>query len=287
MRRCTGGRGDKAKETPRLPNRGPAPQEKLLGLGHRIVRPHRTGDFVPFDLLRGHGQPLVLGVAAGHRHAAGDHRPLRGPAGAARLQGDLQRGQGRRLVLQPRADRPASPNCPTAWPKPATRWSGIGEAITAEMEKKISMLAVLGTLGPMIGLLGTLKGMIASFSVIATLRSAVEGQPGGRRYFRSPVLTFEGVALSVPSIYFFAVVPQPGVDDLGDLADAAADQFLRHFAHAGAGKPAAAAAAATATQAAKSLAWKRSEIDACLDPYRSEARKANRTLRRCWTWCSS
>ena len=38
----------------------------------------------------------------------------------------------------------------------------VGEAITAEMEKKISMLAVLGTLGPMIGLLGTLKGMIAA-----------------------------------------------------------------------------------------------------------------------------
>src|SRR5262249_34601447 len=43
----------------------------------------------------------------------------------------------------------------------------VGEAATVEMEKKISMLAVIGTLGPMIGLLGTLKGMIASFSVIA------------------------------------------------------------------------------------------------------------------------
>src|SRR3989304_10359180 len=43
----------------------------------------------------------------------------------------------------------------------------VGEAITAEMEKKISMLAVLGTLRPMIGLLGTPKGRIASFSVIA------------------------------------------------------------------------------------------------------------------------
>ena len=30
----------------------------------------------------------------------------------------------------------------------------VGDAITAEMEKKISMLAVLGTLGPMIGLSG-------------------------------------------------------------------------------------------------------------------------------------
>jgi biopolymer transport protein ExbB len=43
----------------------------------------------------------------------------------------------------------------------------VGDAQIVEMEKKISMLAVLGTLGPMIGLLGTLKGMIASFSVIA------------------------------------------------------------------------------------------------------------------------
>ncbi|HEY5313319.1 MAG TPA: MotA/TolQ/ExbB proton channel family protein, partial [Pirellulales bacterium] len=32
----------------------------------------------------------------------------------------------------------------------------VGEVITVEMERKISMLAVLGTLGPMIGLLGTL-----------------------------------------------------------------------------------------------------------------------------------
>lgn len=43
-----------------------------------------------------------------------------------------------------------------------------GEAITVHMEKRISLLAVIGSLGPMIGLLGTLKGMIAAFSVIAT-----------------------------------------------------------------------------------------------------------------------
>ena len=54
------------------------------------------------------------------------------------------------------------------------------------MEKKISMLAVLGTLGPMIGLLGTLKGMIASFSVIASRDVAVEGQPGRRAVFPRP-----------------------------------------------------------------------------------------------------
>ena len=62
----------------------------------------------------------------------------------------------------------------------------VGEMLTADMEKKISMLAVLGTLGPMIGLLGTLKGMIGSFSVIATSATAVEGQQGGQAVFPRP-----------------------------------------------------------------------------------------------------
>ncbi len=39
--------------------------------------------------------------------------------------------------------------------------------MAVNLETKISMLAVIGSLGPMIGLLGTLKGMISSFSVIA------------------------------------------------------------------------------------------------------------------------
>ena len=81
-----------------------------------------------------------------------------------------------------------------------------GEAETVEMEKRISMLAVLGSLGPMIGLLGTLSGMIKSFSAISM---SGEGQlnagevAGG--ISEALLLTFEGVGLSVPAIYFFAV----------------------------------------------------------------------------------
>lgn len=62
----------------------------------------------------------------------------------------------------------------------------MGDAETIEMEKKTSMLAVLGTLGPMIGLIGTLQGMISSFSVIAqrcstqALRSCRWHFPGAR-----------------------------------------------------------------------------------------------------------
>ena len=36
----------------------------------------------------------------------------------------------------------------------------VGEMLQTDMERKISIMAVLGTVGPMIGLLGTLSGMI-------------------------------------------------------------------------------------------------------------------------------
>jgi len=82
------------------------------------------------------------------------------------------------------------------------RMSGM---LTAEMEKKISMLAVLGTWGPMIGLLGTLKGMIGSFSAIARSGRAIEGRRSGQGHFRSSLADVRGVSLSVPSIFFFAL----------------------------------------------------------------------------------
>jgi biopolymer transport protein ExbB len=79
------------------------------------------------------------------------------------------------------------------------------DAATISMEKACSMLAVLGTLGPMIGLLGTLKGMIASFSVIAMSDVQVKANQVAGGISEALILTFEGVLLSVPSIYFYAL----------------------------------------------------------------------------------
>jgi biopolymer transport protein ExbB len=112
----------------------------------------------------------------------------------------------------------------------------LGDAITAEMEKKISMLAVLGTLGPMIGLLGTLKGMIGSFGVIArTAGSHMDQSEVARCISEALLLTFEGVALSVPAIYFFALF-RNRVIYIASSVSLTADQFLRHFSHAGRAK---------------------------------------------------
>lgn len=81
----------------------------------------------------------------------------------------------------------------------------VADVQVVEMEKKISMLAVLGTLGPMIGLLGTLQGMIKSFSVIAMSDTQLKASEVAEGISEALLLTFEGVALSVPAIYLFAV----------------------------------------------------------------------------------
>ena len=118
----------------------------------------------------------------------------------------------------------------------------LGEAITTEMEKKISMLAVLGTLGPMIGLLGTLKGMIAAFIVIGQSDQQVKASEVAGALSEALVLTFEGVALAVPSIYFYALF-RNRVMYIASSVILTADQFLRHFSHASRAKASAAASA--------------------------------------------
>ena len=122
-----------------------------------------------------------------------------------------------------------------------------GDAVTSEMEKKISMLAVLGTLGPMIGLLGTLKGMIASFGVIARSSGVqMEASKVANTISESLLLTFEGVALSVPAIFFYALF-RNRIVSISTSVMLTSDQFLRHFSHAGRAKASAAAPATKPT----------------------------------------
>ncbi len=80
------------------------------------------------------------------------------------------------------------------------------DEVVSGMEARISYLAIIGTLGPMIGLVGTIAGMIASFQEIATAAGA---QPKPEKVAEgistALFITLEGVSLSVPAIFFFAL----------------------------------------------------------------------------------
>jgi len=126
----------------------------------------------------------------------------------------------------------------------------IGEMLTTDMEKKISPMAVIGTLGPMIGLVGTLSGMIGAFGSIARSGGGqqIKSNEVAGHISEALLLTFEGVSLSLVAIPFFSFFRNRALV-ISVTTMTRADEFLRHFAQAARGKPASAAAPAARAKA--------------------------------------
>jgi biopolymer transport protein ExbB len=134
---------------------------------------------------------------------------------------------------------------PNGIPEARDAMERVGEVETINLERKISMLAVLGTLGPMIGLLGTLKGMIAAFGNIARGGTHLEPAEVAKNISEALVLTFEGVALSLPAIYFFALF-RNRISSFSATAMLDADAFVRRLYTSMKSKPPAASTAPAA-----------------------------------------
>ncbi len=126
---------------------------------------------------------------------------------------------------------------------------GVNESVVADMEKRIAILAVMGSVGPMIGLLGTLKGMIASFGEIAMSDQQIKASKVAEGISEALLLTFEGVILAVPAIFFFSFF-KGKVSTISVNTLLKADDYLRHFAHAARKKAPAPAPAGAAPAAA-------------------------------------
>jgi biopolymer transport protein ExbB len=96
-------------------------------------------------------------------------------------------------------------NLPNGRAEAKEAMSDTQDEIVTSMEARISYLAIIGTLGPMIGLVGTIIGMISSFQEIA-MASGAQPKPEKVAEGISTALfiTLEGVSLSVPAIFFFA-----------------------------------------------------------------------------------
>jgi biopolymer transport protein ExbB len=96
-------------------------------------------------------------------------------------------------------------NLPNGRPDAKEAMNAMTDEIVTAMETKISYLAIIGQLGPMIGLVGTILGMIMSFQEIARAAGA---QPKPEKVAEgistALVITLEGVSLAVPAIFFFA-----------------------------------------------------------------------------------
>ena len=73
-----------------------------------------------------------------------------------------------------------------------------------EMEHRTTYLATVGTLGPMIGLVGTVYGMIMSFRVIAVAGASAQPSQLAAGISTALFATLEGIGVSIPAIFFYA-----------------------------------------------------------------------------------
>jgi biopolymer transport protein ExbB len=79
------------------------------------------------------------------------------------------------------------------------------EDVTMKMEHRTTYLATVGTLGPMIGLVGTVYGMIQAFRVIALAGASPQASDLAKGISTALFATLEGIAISIPAIYFYAL----------------------------------------------------------------------------------
>ncbi|TWU27821.1 Biopolymer transport protein ExbB [Bythopirellula polymerisocia] len=77
----------------------------------------------------------------------------------------------------------------------------VGEEENMRLEHRLSYLALIGSLSPMIGLLGTVSGMISSFKTIAnTATGAPDPQSLAQGISTALFTTLVGLALAIPAL---------------------------------------------------------------------------------------
>jgi len=121
------------------------------------------------------------------------------------------------------------------------------DSIKASKEQSITYLATIGTLGPMLGLVGTVFGMILSFMELGRPGTTPRPDKLADGISHALVVTLLGIGLSVPAIFFHAFFRNRLIRIAMDTS-LISDDLLTQMYHSSK-KPAAAAPAQAAASA--------------------------------------
>ncbi|MBN2023767.1 MAG: MotA/TolQ/ExbB proton channel family protein [Pirellulales bacterium] len=81
-----------------------------------------------------------------------------------------------------------------------------GEEENMKMEHRLSYVALIGVISPMVGLLGTVQGMIASFQVIATSSTAPKPSQLAEGISTALFTTLVGLMIAIPAIAAYNIL---------------------------------------------------------------------------------
>jgi biopolymer transport protein ExbB len=75
-----------------------------------------------------------------------------------------------------------------------------GEEQTNRLYRKTEVLSIIGAIAPMLGLLGTVQGMIEAFNTIASTSGAAKPGDLAGAISIALVTTFEGLVVAIPTL---------------------------------------------------------------------------------------
>ncbi|MEZ6064801.1 MAG: MotA/TolQ/ExbB proton channel family protein [Planctomycetaceae bacterium] len=117
----------------------------------------------------------------------------------------------------------------------------VGEEETMAMEHKISYLALIGSVAPMLGLTGTVQGMIASFSKIAGAETAPKPKELAEGISTALVTTLAGLIVAIPAMIAYSLLKNRMnrlVLETGVVSEGLMSRFNRKPGAGGAAAPA-------------------------------------------------
>ena len=82
----------------------------------------------------------------------------------------------------------------------------VGEEENMKLEHRLSYMALIGTLSPMIGLFGTVHGMINSFSVIANSPTTPKPSELAAGISTALFTTLIGLAIAIPALALYSIL---------------------------------------------------------------------------------
>ncbi len=92
------------------------------------------------------------------------------------------------------------------YPQALEAMQEVGEDENMKLEHRLSYLALIGTISPMVGLFGTVHGMIASFQVIAAGGSTPKASDLAQGISTALFTTLIGLAIAIPAIAAFNIL---------------------------------------------------------------------------------
>ena len=82
----------------------------------------------------------------------------------------------------------------------------VGEEETMKMEHNLSYMALIGNISPMIGLFGTVQGMIQAFQTIATSPTTPKPSVLAMNISTALFTTLAGLAIAIPAIAVYNIL---------------------------------------------------------------------------------